>query len=129
LGSEFAVNVPYRSIVALLITALVTVAGDYNGDGVVSAADYIVWRNTLDQQVESGTGADGDGDGTISLLDYDVWRAEFNNVTSATAISVAVPEPSALLLLMMTLMATVPRSSGSLCGRPLLEWQRHSCYT
>ena len=37
--------------------------GDYNRDGTVDAADYVVWRSGL------GT--------TYTQADYDVWRANF----------------------------------------------------
>ena len=51
--------------------------GDYNQNGVVDAADYIVWRTTLGNAVANYSGADGDGDGMIDQDDYDVWRAHF----------------------------------------------------
>jgi hypothetical protein len=81
--------------------------GDYNDDGLVDAADYVVWRNTLGQTVpnygqsnaELGTGADGDGDGIITAADYDVWRARFGEVASGASLPAAgVPEPSSLAL-------------------------------
>ena len=42
--------------------------GDYNGDGVIDAADYTVWRDSLGQ---SGIGlpADGSGNGTVDETD------------------------------------------------------------
>ena len=68
-------------------------SGDYNNDGVVDTADYVVWRKGL------GT--------NYAQTDYDVWRAHFGQTagsgTSAT-VNAAVPEPTALLLL--TLAAT-----------------------
>jgi hypothetical protein len=52
--------------------------GDYNLNGVVDAADYIVWRKTLGgMNVPAYSGADGDGDTTIDQDDYVVWRAHF----------------------------------------------------
>ena len=39
------------------------VAGDYNHNGIVDAADYNVWRDHLGQHVTPGTGADGVADG------------------------------------------------------------------
>jgi PEP-CTERM motif len=58
------------------------VAGDYNGNHIVDAADYVLWR---DQEGTSpatpGTGADGDGSGTVDSLDYDFWRDKFGNNT------------------------------------------------
>ena len=54
------------------------VFGDYNQNGVVDAADYVMWRKLFGTSVASPfTGADGDGDGTIDQDDYGVWRAHF----------------------------------------------------
>ena len=55
--------------------------GDYNGDGVVDAADYTVWRNTLGEDVANrGDGADGDADGIVDEDDYGYWRARYGDV-------------------------------------------------
>jgi serralysin len=51
--------------------------GDYNRNGVVDAADYVLWRNTLGSVVPPTSGADGNGDGVVSSADYNVWRANF----------------------------------------------------
>jgi hypothetical protein len=52
--------------------------GDYNVDGAVDAADYVVWRKTLGQTgIPAFSGADGDGDGDVTQADYIVWRANF----------------------------------------------------
>jgi hypothetical protein len=76
--------------------------GDYNGNGVVDAADYVVWRDTLSQTVSPGSGADGDRSGTIDAPDYDHWRARFGNMiaggTGASALA-AVPEPVSVMVL------------------------------
>jgi hypothetical protein len=73
--------------------------GDYNGNGEVDAADYVVWRDTLDQMVTSpGSGADGNASGTVDTADYDFWRARFGNMvaggSSFGALNAAVPEPT-----------------------------------
>jgi hypothetical protein len=51
--------------------------GDYNGDGVVDAADYVIWRDN--QGVASPSFYDGDGnnDGLVNDADYQIWRANF----------------------------------------------------
>jgi hypothetical protein len=71
--------------------------GDYNENGVVDAADYVLWRDTLSQTVtQPGDSADGDRSGTIDAPDYDYWRARFGNMIAggtSASISVAVPEP------------------------------------
>jgi len=80
----------------------VTLVGDYNGNGVVDAADYTVWRDTLGQS-GSGLAADGDGNGVVDSGDYDVWKTNFGqhagSGTGASA-NAAVPEPSTWALLM-----------------------------
>lgn len=50
--------------------------GDYNRDGILSAADYVVWRKQLDAAADFG--ADGNGDNVIDRLDLDLWRAGFS---------------------------------------------------
>jgi hypothetical protein len=84
-----------------LSAALLAIAlpGDYNADGIVNAADYVVWRNTVGQS-GAGLAADGDGDQVVSLADYGIWKANFGRSSSAgSALFVAVPEPHAHTLL------------------------------
>jgi hypothetical protein len=73
------------------------VPGDYNNDGTVNAADYVLWR-------KGGTLANEVADvGTISAADYAEWRARFGN-TSGSGTSLggsAVPEPGSPLLLLI----------------------------
>ncbi len=80
----------------LASTALPALLGDYNEDGLVDAADYTLYRDTLGMSVTPFSGADGDGDGLIDSDDYSVWASNFG---SSTATGLAVPEPSGLLLL------------------------------
>ncbi len=69
----------------------VTAPGDFNHDGTVNAADYVVFRK--------GVGT------TYSPTDYDAWRAHFGqSYTSgagAGATLAAVPEPGTALLLVV----------------------------
>ena len=75
------------------------VAGDYNKNGVVDAADYVLWRKTLNQPaVPAGTGADGDGNGTVGPEDFDYWRERFGNTSGSGLGSEAVPEPTTMML-------------------------------
>ena len=72
------------------------IPGDYNGDSRVDAADYVVWRNTLGQNVVAGGGADGNRDGVINQEDYVVWRAAFGTTSANSRSAVAnLPEPAA----------------------------------
>jgi hypothetical protein len=52
--------------------------GDYNRDGGVNAADYVMWRKLFGTSVAPPfVGADGDGDSSIDPGDYDVWEENF----------------------------------------------------
>jgi hypothetical protein len=54
--------------------------GDYNQNGIVDTADYIVWRMTLGTSVLNGTGADGSGNGVVDQADHDVWKSHFGEL-------------------------------------------------
>jgi hypothetical protein len=74
------------------------VTGDYNGNGIVDAADYVVWRDTFGESVFwKGDGADGDQSGEIDLGDYEFWKQRFGEVIAASpsATATTVPEPAA----------------------------------
>jgi hypothetical protein len=75
------------------------IAGDYNHNGVVDAADYVLWRATLGQS-GAALAADGNNNGMIDTGDYDVWKSNFGNHSgSAAGANAAVPEPATLVLL------------------------------
>ena len=81
--------------------------GDYNKNGVVDAADYVVWRN-LAGQFGSGLAADGNHDGQIDVSDYQLWRANVGRTRSSGAgvgTTVAVPEPGSVALLLIAMIA------------------------
>lgn len=95
--------------------------GDYNGNGVVDAADYTVWRDHL-----GGAGPEGDGttsgdllgmpDGIVDQWDYQFWRQQFGTVLSGgggSAIGLtAVPEAGSAQLLLLGVGCLWRRSRG-----------------
>ncbi len=88
------------------------VDGDYNGNGVVDAADYVVWQknNGLIGGATKAQG-DGNGDGNVTSEDYDYWRARFGNPSGSAADTVTtttIPEPSAFVTLVTSLLIGVP---------------------
>ncbi len=79
-------------------------AGDYNGDARVDAADYTVWRDALGQQITVGAGADGDNSGAVDQGDYEVWRTNYGmTALAASAAGATVPSPSGLCVLSVAL--------------------------
>lgn len=73
--------------------------GDYNTDGFVDAGDYTIWRDSFGQ-TGYGLAADGDGDRAITQSDYDLWKSSFLMQSGAANISLPVPEPSSLVVLL-----------------------------
>jgi phospholipase/lecithinase/hemolysin len=86
--------------------ALFEIPGDYNQNGEVDAADYVVWRDTVGQ-MGAGLAADGNGDRQIDAADFNVWRANFGaTAILATASTLTpVPEPATALVSPIVLFA------------------------
>jgi hypothetical protein len=77
-------------------------SGDYNGNGIVDAADYVLWRNTMGQPISPpGNGADGDKSGTVDAIDYPFWRSRFGKLIDRAQTGVSVPEPATNCLLLL----------------------------
>ena len=95
-------NVPLGQWLSSFVnTDVLPLAGDYNRDGVVDAADYTTWRNTLGTLVANYNAADGDGDGRVDDGDYAVWKANFGALGGGgSAASSSVPEPVSVALLL-----------------------------
>lgn len=99
-------QIMYRLDLGAIPDLFPRLAGDYNRDGGVDAADYIVWRRAF--QGEVNLAADGSQNGVVDLADYDVWRAHFGTLASASAVSLfgqIVPEPSCAILFLMAFIA------------------------
>jgi hypothetical protein len=69
------------------------VPGDYNNNGIVDGADYVVWRKGTNPLPNEVTGVTP---GSNTPEDYDAWRAKFGNTSgSGSGLSAgAVPEPT-----------------------------------
>jgi hypothetical protein len=64
--------------------------GDFNHDGTVDAADYIVWRKGFET-------------GTYMQTDYDLWRAHFGRGAGSNSSIAAIPEPMSAALALLAL--------------------------
>ena len=98
---------------AVLLAVADHIAGDYNRNGAVDAADYVVWRKTLNSTSELA--ADGNLDGTVNDADYAVWRTNFGAVAGGGSLA-TVPEPTALWILVLG-MASLSGRIASARGR------------
>jgi hypothetical protein len=66
----------------------VGIPGDFDENGIVDAADFIIWRKYLNT--------------TYSQSDYGIWRAHFGQIAgsgSGASVNTAVPEPATLALM------------------------------
>ena len=69
-------------------------AGDFDHDGHVTASDYNVWRASFGSTTQLD--ADGNGDHIVDAADYVLWRQQLSIVNGQAAISsrsMNVPEP------------------------------------
>jgi hypothetical protein len=104
----------------LLLGTLANFYGDYNQNGVVDAADYLLWRRTKGTVVPRGTGADGNANGIVDDDDYNFWRARYGTTVprgSGALPSAAIPEPTGTLtaliiaILLLLLRGEHPKSA------------------
>ena len=93
----------------LMITGVAGLAGDYNNDGQLNAADYTAWRDALDAGATSLT--NDPTPGTVDESDFEYWRDHFSESLGSGVGATAVPEPAAALLLIVAaaVCATVGR--------------------
>lgn len=77
--------------------------GDFNGDGVVDAVDYAVWRENLGALDESALNGNGDNMNGVDSGDFALWRSQFGATSPGAVSNVAAPEPSSILLIALAL--------------------------
>ena len=84
--------------------------GDFNLDGVVDAADYTVWRDSLGSAATPFAGGDANGDQVVDQADYALWRANFGATLPSVNLSGDnVPEPATWLGLATAVAVAVVR--------------------
>jgi hypothetical protein len=77
-------------------TDSITTPGDFNDDGVVTAADYVIWRKHFNSPSEAALNGNGDNQNGIDVGDYNLWQEHF--ATGSGGAGGAVPEPEAMTL-------------------------------
>jgi hypothetical protein len=87
----------------LSLTGSVVLAGDFNRDGIVDAADHIVWKKTNGTSTAAFSGADADGSGFVDPADLTWWQQNFGQTASGHGGSPQVPEPAGVLFAVVNL--------------------------
>ena len=110
LGTGFngTVNISYvggtgNDVVLNLVAGSLSNA-DFNADGIVDGADFLLWQRNagLTTGAELGQG-DANGDGAVDAADLAVWKETFGT-TAAAQNAAAVPEPNAVCLLLSSIV-------------------------
>jgi hypothetical protein len=101
-GSPESAFRPRLVVVSDLAAVPPGLAGDFNDDGSVDAADYVIWRKNVGTSFDlNGNGDEtGPSAGVVDQADYALWRAKFGtSAPGAAAFAAAVPEPASWLLI------------------------------
>jgi len=78
-------------------------AGDFNNDGAVDAADYTVWRDNLG--APAGTLFNDVDGGVVDLDQFATWKANFGRAGGGAVVAVPLPEPATALLPLLASLA------------------------
>ncbi|MEM9186592.1 MAG: lamin tail domain-containing protein [Planctomycetota bacterium] len=82
-----------------------TLVGDYNGNGMIDAGDYTVWRDAFGDGTNPAPLAFGDGTpGSTTVGDYTAWRDAFLANNGLASLATTTPEPTAAVLVALGLL-------------------------
>jgi pectate lyase len=107
-GLEWAILPGDATYFLSVVPIAPVLAGDYNDDGVVDAADYVVWRQHLASNIPLTN--ETASPGVVDQDDFDAWRANFGATAgSGSGAAELVPEPAAIWLLVLGLLGLETR--------------------
>jgi hypothetical protein len=91
-----------------ILVASTGIPGDYNNDGKVDAADYVLWRKNVGKP--AGTLPNDTAGGEIGDAQYRLWNANFGAASNGSGSSAAIPEPATIALCLLALPLLVRRA-------------------
>jgi hypothetical protein len=99
------------SVFDLTFDAATNLPGDFNGNGIVDAADYTVFQDNFgsDYFLNGNGDEDGDSDGIVDQADYNLWISHFGETAQLFNASAAIPEPNTLRLAFIFAIAVIAR--------------------
>jgi hypothetical protein len=115
-------NTPQGAALDIGAIEVAAMTGDFNGDGSVDGADYVIWRKTLGS-VGSGLIADANHNGMVDADDVGIWRANFGMLGAGaqtrgdiSPIDV-VPEPTSFAYVVTALASLISILRPQYAGR------------
>lgn len=100
LSGNIELAVVYMPTTVTLV-ATPELAGDFNIDGTVDAADYTVWRDSLGSA--TNLIADANLNAIVDSADYGIWKANFGNSLPTASSIASIPEPTGILFLLASI--------------------------
>lgn len=92
-----------------LVTNSVGVPGDFNADGTVNAADFLIWQRGVGSS-NSKSGADANRDGLVNELDLEVWQQHYGeSYGNANSSLASIPEPGSVALTLTFVLLFIGR--------------------
>ena len=91
----------------ILVEAEPGTPGDFNGDGNIDGADFVIWQTNFPNNTGTATldMGDANGDGSVDGADFVVWQTSFPTTASIQP----VPEPSSMWLMCIGSIAIAGR--------------------
>lgn len=92
------------------IVPIATGDADFDNDGDVDGRDFLAWQRGFGA-TSGATPDDGDanGDGAVNEADLQIWSSQYGSGASQAASANAVPEPSAMVLVLVFAMIAAVR--------------------
>jgi GH35 family endo-1,4-beta-xylanase len=108
-GVEYVVPAVVNNdmIVTVSLPFSISLPGDFNDDGKVDAADYVVWQKFRNTATDLPN--DGGLSGNVGDDHYNLWRQHFGESDGGAGGGSSVPEPGSMLLGVLSLSAVLLR--------------------